>query len=112
MPKSTTLVICRHIIILGTLIGGFILWLTLPQHTAIHFNLLYQADGWGNKLLLLPTLFLPFLADIPFELPKFHTDSEETRLALENAKRKNAIIQLLVAIVLAIIAWLPLLISV
>ena len=108
MSKSTTLVIFRHVIIFGTLIGGFILWLTLPRHTVIHFNSSFQADGWGNKLLLLPILLLPFFADIPRQLPEFHTDSEEARLALENEKRKNAIIQLLLAIILSICVWIPL----
>jgi len=108
MSKLTALVISRHVLIFGTLIGGFILWLTLPQHTVIHFNSSCQVDGWGNKLILLPILFLPFFADIPHQLPEFHTDSEEARLALENEKRKNAAIQLALAVMLSIGVWIPL----
>lgn len=103
--------VCRHLVIWITIIGGAILWLLLPNQVPVHYGLTFTADRIGNKELLLVLFILPFFAYIPYSVPEFHLDSEENRLAIEKKIKMNALIQLITAIILSIIVWIPLLLA-
>ena len=100
--------LCRHLLICITLVGGFILWLKLPVKTNVHFDLFLSGDRIGHKIELLILFVLPFFAYIPLGIPEYHLESEESKEKIAKKKKMNAIIQLIMAIILSIIVWVPL----
>lgn len=100
--------VCRSFVIWITIIGGFLLWIFLPDYVPVHFGLTFSPDRMGKKTELLILIILPLLAYIPLSTPEFHIDSEETRLAINKKKKLNEIIHLIIAIILSFIVWIPL----
>jgi hypothetical protein len=101
--------ICRSIIIWITIIGGFICWLLIPNITSVHFGITFTPDRIGNKAELLVLLILPLFAYVPFSIPELHTESEENKLKIMKKKKSNALAQLIIALILSLFVWIPLL---
>lgn len=101
----------RSLVIWITIIGGFICWLIIPTITSVHFGLTFTPDRIGNKGELLFLLILPLFAYVPFSIPEFHMESEENSLIIMKKKRSNALVQLIIALILSLIVWIPLLIA-
>lgn len=99
--SSVGMKITLHVLIWGTMVGGFIMWLTLPDFVRVHLG-----GAVGSKGLLLIVLILPLgVYLIPGEVPEYHVECEETRLMIEKHKVKNALVQLLTAGVFCVITW-------
>lgn len=97
--SSKALVFIRNCVVFGAMIIGAVIWLMLPGQTIIHL----ESRAVGSKMLLLILLVLPLFALIPcYDLPEFHTDAEENRIELEKAKQNNAVIQIALAVMLAV----------
>lgn len=103
--------ICRSLIIWITIIGGFICWLLTPSITSVHFGITFTPDRIGNKTELLVLLILPLFAYVPLNVPEFHNETEENRLKIIKKKKSNALAQLIIAIILSLVVWIPLLIA-
>jgi hypothetical protein len=101
--------IIRNLLVSGTMIGGFICWIFIPNQVAIHYDLTFSPDAYGSKIILLFVFILPLFSLIPLGLPEYHIESEQTKEQLRNKNRANAIIQLILAIILSIIVWIILL---
>lgn len=101
--------IIRNVLIIGTIIGGFICWIYIPSETAIHYDISFSPDAYGNKIYLLLLLILPLFSLFPFVSEEYHVVSEENMNKLRKNTRTNAIIQLILAIILSLIVWIMLL---
>ena len=102
--------IIRNVLIIGTIIGGFICWINIPSETAIHYDITFSPDAYGNKIYLLIIFILPLFSLFPFvSEEEYHVESEENMNKLRKNARTNAIIQLIFAIILSLIVWIILL---
>ena len=95
----------RNLLVSGTMIGGFIFWIFIPNQVAVHYDATFSPDLYGSKIFLLPVFLLPLFSLIPIGLPEYHIESEQTKEKLRKKKRTNAIIQLICAIILSAIVW-------
>lgn len=99
----------RYMIAGGTIITGIIYWMSLPQQVPVHFNLFFLPDRVGNKIELLMGFILPLSAIVPWPVPKFHNETEETINLVKRKRRYNSLAQLGLAIVSVVIVWMGLL---
>lgn len=97
--------IIRNLLVIGTIIGGFICWIFIPDVTAIHYDFKFSPNAYGSKNYSLLLLILPLFSLFPLGSPEYHVESEETKEKLRKIGRKHAIIQLIFAIILSIIVW-------
>ena len=99
---SSRMKILLHVIVWGSMIGGFVLWLLLPEYVVIHMS-----SGFvGNKVVLL--LVLPFILLAYVyrgDMPEFHTDTEETRQEIEKWRKSNVTVRIMLAIPMALIIF-------
>ncbi len=61
LKKRMKTIIITSLLILVPMLAGIILWGSLPDRMATHFNALGQADGWGSKgftVFGIPVIFL------------------------------------------------------
>lgn len=107
--KRNIFKIIRNVLIIGTIIGGFICWIYIPSETVIHYDISFSPDAYGNKIYLLILLILPLFSLFPFVSEEYHVESEENMNKLRKNARTNAIIQLILAIILSLIVWVTLL---
>ena len=106
--KSGTMKKIRLGIVFVNVFVGFLLWLTFPAIVPIHFNWLFQPDGWGFKPIGLVIVLLPLYSCVPWEKlnpSEIHVDCEESRQILEKEIRKNESVKLIQACVLSAVMW-------
>lgn len=97
----------RNLICLAGIVGGFILWIFLPD-TFRNTSLFHVGDGtYGFKagaLILLPIQFFAFIPDT--HSSEIHTEDQEERTKLEEERARNeAMRQIFTAIFLALAIW-------
>lgn len=100
--------IIRNLICVAGILGGFILWLFLPD-TFQNTKLFHVGDGGsgfkGGALILLLIQFFALIPDI--NKPEIHTENPEERAQLEEEYgRKEVVRQIYTAIGLAFTIWI------
>jgi uncharacterized membrane protein len=101
----------RNLLVIVTIIGGFICWFFIPEITAIHYDITFTPKAYGSKNFLLLLLILPLFSLIPLGSSEYHVESEENNEKLNKQVKANAVIQLILAIVLSAYVWISLLLS-
>lgn len=91
------------------IMGGIIVWFTMPSKIPIHFNGSFEPDAYGSKALMLIAFVMPLISFIPFsvDLPDRNIIADENmyNLLVQDEYRKAKIKKLVLTAVMSIFFW-------